>query len=699
MDIEKNAKETILKSLGIDKIDSINSAFNMVIDSIATISMKTNIRDLKELIKTVDFSPLKSMSLLSESLLSSAEKMIQERVTKIDAQRIRSNQIQVQRLLQPSTRKKLAAYFTKQVGLNLMSRIVSEYSKICDYPLSLCDPFLGSGLTLSEILQKNKDLNIGKVWGVEPHPLTALVAYSAILQAVNGDLEKVEVFVGDAFKLVALEKFTQRNLPRSNVILTNPPFTRWEILDKNDRIFLTKLIERLGYSKYVNRKQMNLQVWSLFLMDYILEHNGLLISVLPASTFYTIYGETVKKLLNEKYQIHALIEYKREPSFSIDSGFKELILISTKGNTFKDTAFVTLNQNSGVIERLQTILSGEKPFHKDINWVNTSEIPSPWNNNWLTLFGSSKTKDLLSKIFAEALKKGSVDFWRASLEKKSIVRGVEMYGPDFFFVPNRYWKIAEENVNCVILENSAEKMVLRIGKEFLNLALRRPEFYKSSIIPLVEHFLLSIPPKPFEELPENVVEYIEWGSKGKTAIPAIRSFGKFWYSHVHKQLKTKKPFGRVFLPDKIDPSFRTRAVFSCYSDQPITASKNFYIVTLGNKSLDKAISAWFNCTIFIAYFLISSRKISDRWTRFLEEDYLRMPIIKLDAINRRALEEIVKIFDGLADTNLPSIRSQIGEHHREQLDRAILDALGFEGISCKELHNATEECFTEAEAQ
>jgi len=692
MDIEKNVKEKILKSLRIEKNENIDSAFDIVIDSIAAILKVTNIRYLKELIESVDFPPLKFIESLNEKSLTAIEKRVQDRATEIDAKKIRLNQVQVQRFLQSSTKKKLAAYYTKRVGLNLMSQFVSEYGKIYNYPLTLCDPFLGSGLTLSEIVKQNPDLDITKVWGVEPHPLSALVAYSAILHAVNGNLEKVKVFVGDAFKLVAFEKFTKRNLPKSNVILTNPPFTRWEILDKNDRIFLAKLVDRLGYNKYVRFKQMNLQVWSLFLMDYILEYNGLLISVLPASTFYTIYGETAKKLLNEKYQIHALIEYKKEPSFSIDSGFKELILISTKGNTFKDTAIVSLNQN-GVIERLQTILSGEKPFHKNINWVNTSKIPQPWNNNWLTLFGNSKTKDLLSKIFAKALKKGSIDFWRASLAKKSIVRGVEMYGPDFFFVPNRHWKISEENDNYLILENSTEKMVLRIDKEFLTRAYRRPKFYKSSIKPGVEHFLLSIPPKPFEELPENIVKYIEWGSRGKTAIPAIRSFGKFWYSHVNKQLNTKKPFGRVFLPDKIDPSFRNRAVFSCYSDKPITASKNFYIVSLGNKSLDKAISAWFNSTIFIAYFLVSSRRISDRWTRFLVEDYLRMPIIKLDAISRRDLEEIVKIFNEFADTNLSSIRFQIGEHHREQLDRAILDALRVEGVSCNELHNAIEEYF------
>jgi len=705
MRLDESAKETILQLMKIEEIDNVDSAFSVALDSIAAIAKDTGIHDLKELFEAVNFSILKPLLLLNETLFCSFESALRQRLDEIDVEGIRSNQIRVQRLLQPSARKKLAAYYTKEVGLDMMSAIVSEYTRLHSCQLSICDPFLGSGRTLSETIARNPKLKVSKAWGIEPHPLSALVAYSAILHAVKGDQTKVEVLVGDAFKIVGStlpsvlwEGFQRRDSFSADVILTNPPFTRWEILEKNERSFLMQLVDQLGYGRYVSRRQLNLQILSLFIMDYVLRDHGLLVSVLPASTFYTIYGEAAKRLLNAKYQIHALMEYGTEPSFSIDSGFKELILVATKNKTFKKTAFVTLNRDTKPLEMAQAILRDKRPSHNNVNWVNSSSIPSPWGNNWLTLFGRSKIRDLLSRVFGRAFDKGTIEFWRDSLETKRIVRGVEMYGPDFFFVPNKFWKVVGEKNDFLTLENDKEKTVLEFDRRFLAVAFRKPEFYRKSVTPSVEHYLVAIPPKPLSELPESVRAYVQWGKESGTANPAIHSFGEVWYSHVYRQLKTKKPFGRVFLPDKIDPSFKNRGVFSFYSDQPITASKNFYIVTLGHASLDKAVCAWFNCTVFLAYFLVSSRKIADGWTRFLEDDYLRMPIPKVDSMSKEHLEELVRAFDSFSESDLPSVRSQIGEYHRGQLDAAVLNALGVENAFSRELWSAVLEHFKTAES-
>jgi hypothetical protein len=109
--------------------------------------------------------------------------------------------------------------------------------------------------------------------------------------------------------------------------------------------------------------------------------------------------------------------------------------------------------------------------------------------------------------------------------------------------------------------------------------------------------------------------------------------------------------------------------------------------------LDKAICAWFNCTIFLTYFLVSGRKISDRWSRFLEEDYLRMPIPNVDKISQVQLEEVNKAFDLFAESDLPILRSQIATHPREQLDSAILNALGVENEFLEDLYDAVIEHF------
>ncbi|WP_156769845.1 hypothetical protein [Caldivirga maquilingensis] len=41
----------------------------------------------------------------------------------------------------------------------------------------------------------------------------------------------------------------------------------------------------------------------------------------------------------------------------------------------------------------------------------------------------------------------------------------------------------------------------------------------------------------------------------------MNAHGKYWYSHVYRQVMIKRPFGRVFILDKVDLLFRNR-VFS-----------------------------------------------------------------------------------------------------------------------------------------
>jgi hypothetical protein len=696
---DKELATHVVMALQIKDIRDLSEAFETVIISLATILKSTGIRDLPTLIRLTNFAPIRSLILLSEKEFSLIECLVEEKMNILTTQDIFENQIRVARLIDPIQRKRLAAYYTKPVGLKLMTCMVSRYAETWGRPLILADPFLGSGLTLSETVRELPKSNISKIWGIEPHVLSALVAYASIVHSLKGDYEKVSVVVGDAFEIVygklsPLLRFAeplQEILPKADVILTNPPFTRWEILDEDYRIFLMKLIDKTGYGKYVKRRQQNLQLISLFLMDYLLKDDGLLMSVLPASTFYTLYGEAAKDMLKDKYWVHTIVDFSSEPSFSIDSGFKELILIASKTKKDFETAFLTIeDDNVGQLEELSNILKGIKPTNSRINWVNISKIPYPWDLNWLTLFGQNPLRELISKVFAQAAEKGMLTAWADAFTEKQIVRGIEMYGPDFFLIPNKYWRIVGENAEGVVIENYTG-MKLRISREFIIPALRKPELYADSIIPKVEHYFLSIPPKNETELPSDVTKYIEWGQISSTAKPALRVFGQYWYSHVNKQIIVKKPFGRVFLPDKIDPSFSKRGVFACYTDQPLTASKNFYIATFNDKLKDKALALWFNSSLFIAYFIVASRKISERWTRFLEEDYLRMPVINVNLLDKYALQEFANGLDKMAERKLEPIAFQLSEDFRLEMDKTLFEIIGIEdSTTLRELYSLLE---------
>jgi len=689
-----------LNVLGVADIADSRAAFEVISTSIATLVKATNFQDLKALLKNIDFIPLKSLESLSEKDLSSLQELVMLKMETLTSQDIFESQIKVARLINPVRRKRLAAYYTKPIGLKLMRNMVLRYAEMYGHPLILSDPFLGSGLTLSETLNGLSPTQISEVWGIEPHPLSALTAYAAIVSSLKGEYRKVKITVGDSFQIVheeslnpkSLEGQRQETISRADIILTNPPFTRWEILDADTRMFLTRLIHDIGYDKYVERKQQNLQQISLFIMDYFLKRDGLLVSVLPSSTFYTLYGEAAKALLRDKYWVHGVVDFSLEPSFSIDSGFKEVILIARKRKPAGETAFLTIGrENTEQLEALSNILKGTKLIDPQINWMDISNIPYPWDMNWLTLSGRNPLRELLAEMFSQATKKGTISTWLNFVNKKRIVRGVEMYGPDFFFIPNKYWKIVREDAESVTVEDYSAKMKLTINKEFTVPALRKPELYIDSIIPAVQHYFLSIPPKPESELPWGIAEYIRWGRLHSTAKPAVKRDEQYWYSHVNKQINVKKPFGRVFLPDKMDPSFCKRGIFTCYSDEPLTASKNFYIATFSDKLKDKALSLWFNSSLFIAYFLVASRKISERWTRFLEEDYLRMPVINVDLLDELALQRLERSFDKMTAMKLPSIQHQLGKDYRVEMDETLFEITGIlDSIKVHELHSMLE---------
>jgi len=216
---------------------------------------------------------------------------------------------------------------------------------------------------------------------------------------------------------------------------------------------------------------------------------------------------------------------------------------------------------------------------------------------------------------------------------------------------------------------------LNLEKKFLVKTLRKPSFYSNVIEAEVDTYMLSIPPQELKDLPSDLQTYIEWGRNSKTARPAINAYGKYWYSHVYKQMKAKKPFGQIFIPDKVDLNFKNRGVFANYTKVKTAASKNFYIVKDKDEKTTKLLIAWFNSTIFISILLLLGRKISETWTRFLENDYLELPVINVHAINTDALSTVIKAIDKMLSKELPPLMKQLDKPYRYDLDLAIAKAI------------------------
>ena len=511
---------------------------------------------------------------------------------------IDKRQYEVQKLV---NRKETSSYYTDEDGMKVVAIMLEKLNLKGDF--SLMDPFMGAGITLSSI---NRFIKPKKVIGIEVNKEPYELAKS-ILSAIYDD---VEVACGDAFKFGWNYK--------ADLVISNPPFTRWHRLKNRDEIL--KTVVSKGYGKYISRKDIGLHVLSIFLIDHILNEGGYAILVLPASTFYTSQASGVKRFLKEFYDILYLVENVNKPSFSSGSGYKELIVVLRKRGSKEKQNRASMSHFEAKDQAKALPISENRLQHTNnteiyqydetlnrLGSVNISEIKGFLDRNWLGLFRYDEAKKL-SQFLEEGLKQGILRF----LKKDEIIRGIEMYGPEFFFIPNKHWKIVKESETAITISNG--KDTIEIPKKYLIKCLRKPEYYSKRIyIDDPKFYVLSI-----EDTPQGDLEkYIAWGLEQN--VPAL-SFGEEWYKHIWKQIKTKKPYGHIFLSDKID--LERHKILANYSSKPMCASKDFFIIKTNNP----LIAMWYNSEVIRDSLKIFGRKISDSWTELLVEDYLQIPV-------------------------------------------------------------------------
>ena len=187
--------------------------------------------------------------------------------------------------------------------------------------------------------------------------------------------------------------------------------------------------------------------------------------------------------------------------------------------------------------------------------------------------------------------------------------------------------------------------------------LRRPGAYRSPVVEDPGSYALSV---PRGERPEGGLrEYVNWGVASGAASPAVKAFGGEWLSHVWRQLRSKSPFGSVFVRDKLDLS--RDEVVAYYSPRPVCATKDFHVIRRGGQLL----ATWYNSSAFRAVLAAFGRDISGPWTRLVEGDLLAIPVPSAKAEDDpAALMALLRVVEGAARpralNSLPPARAARG---------------------------------------
>ncbi|MFX1536209.1 MAG: Eco57I restriction-modification methylase domain-containing protein [Promethearchaeota archaeon] len=603
----------------------------------------------------------------------------------------------VQNTLPHALRKSLAANFTSTTTAKFLATLA-----ISDQRKRIIDPFAGSGRLLTSLIEELNRNNLNNVICLELGELLDLAAILAVLRLLYKlqDLEikpNLKFHLGDAFSKLAppliLKENKSDHYEKSDLVIMNPPFTRYLRMSEK---YLKQVKHVCQKYKTFFSQQMGLHVFAIFLADAILNSGGRIAAVLPAPTFYSRYSDGLRDFLLSKYSIRYIIGTSKEKSFSEGSDLKEILLIADKCRKTEDSSetvtFVTLNEELTLKNYLNIVncIKNEKIDQFDINFKKISYSRLRQNWNWIRFLEHGLLHEIAEQLQANPLVQSG------KYLNLRIVRGFEMYGPEFFFLPNRDWIITQEDETQLTAKHLEKNLLCKFSKEILLPALRKPGLYTKKITPNVEHYVLRVKNEQKINVPS---EYIK-ERKNHWQV-AKRRFGRNWLSHIHHQLESKKPFGYLFTVDKF--GITTTGTIIHYFDEKITASKNFYLIDCAKNST-KLLAAWMSSTIFILLFLASRREIGGAFGRLQIVDYLEESIfINPEKINQIARINVLKAFDQMRSYKLPSLRDQIRWDPRKTLDLAILEALNFEETASidllQKIYNEVIRVFIEVDAR
>lgn len=495
----------------------------------------------------------------------------------------------------------------------------------------IVDAFAGSGRLILTAMQQLHELQDVAFVLNDIQPKGMLVALCKIMFQLHHHSAPWDFYLStqNAFTFSIPRKYMKVR----KVALSNPPFTRYNRIQNR-----TVVQERVAGQQQFFRPQMGLHIYSLFLMDTWLQEGDILLQILPAATFHSIYAQGMLQYLLANYAIDAILTKQHGKAFSEKSDVREVILHAVKNqNPRKVAKFGSITERG--------ILKQDIPY---------TQLLTEWN--W-TKFLSNEPHDKVTNVLDRHALLRSGD----ELQLR-ITRGFEMYGPDFFFLPNKYWEIIRKNKKGIIVQHIATETQIQITMDCLRTALRRPGVYES-ITPNITHLVLI--PDEQNQIPKK---YYQLG-KHQSAL-AKRKFGNEWYSHIKRQIFTKGIEGNLFLVDKF--AITSAATLLHYFEQKVTASKNFYMVEGSNTKLQ---AAWMSSILYIYVFLANRREIGGAFGRLQIKDYhISRVFFDVQRLSKMQQDKIITVFDNYRLQNLPTLKQQLLTPARLQYDQLLLEA-------------------------
>ncbi|MEM2588015.1 MAG: N-6 DNA methylase, partial [Candidatus Bathyarchaeia archaeon] len=462
-------------------------------------------------------------------------------------------------LIEPHERHQLGQFYTPPAIAELITKwCIRSPDDI------VLDPAVGSGTFLVKAYSRLKNLKllenpkrsdrvihkeiIGQLYAVDIDSFPAhLTAINLAMRDVREPISEINVIAEDFFKvspeqliLTGYKIKTPRGevrreimIPKVDVVVANPPYTRWvEIPDKTKKAIQEALADVLRKYNLTARVQQGIEpgIYIHFIMhaDKFLKPGGRLGMIISDSWLQTDYGVDFGRYLLENWKVKALIDISARV-FPVPLIGTCIILLEKphSGENLEDNKVVFMYLDipeNGSFDVNGILRALEKPEEAGETFLIRifRQGCIPRDQKWINLIFSSE--EILSKLKGKTIPAGElfeISYGNATylyLASKRIIHGPRNLGANEFFYldEGRVQLYHLEDYVCTALTSS------RYARWF---SFRREDW--EQIREKGSRCYVFICHKPREKLPKNVLDYIKWGEKEcRTTIRGTRGGGK-----------------------------------------------------------------------------------------------------------------------------------------------------------------------------
>jgi len=606
-------------------------------------------------------------------------------------------------LIPMQERHYLGQYYTRADVVDLIENLTIKTADDVIF-----DPACGSGTFLvrayynllnKDKSKKHKEL-LSQIYGTDINQFAAhLSVINLTIRNLTQLTNKVNILVNDFFnlrpRLQVLLPFSGKdirgkersiNIPKFDVIVANPPYTRQEELGEYAKEYKSKLqsvIKEDWDSRYNIGKRASIYSYFIMHAPKFMKPNGRLGFIVSNSWMDADYGKEIQKMLLQNFKIKAIIESNVERWFD-DAGINTSIIIAEQENDIEkrdknDVKFVLLKKKLQEYDDLKKIAN------------EIEEIKEFTENDKLRVFVINQ-KELYNEgiyISENGKKEWLGAKWRRFLRAPSVYFKIMQQKDKFKFLEEqgelKYGIKTGATKFFVLDKRSAKKF--GIEARFLNPILHSTKELKRTILKEsdVKNVLFNSNLDKIEMRGTKALSYINMGEiKGINKITSVKG-RKRWYDA-----------GLQDAPKIIIPIFYGKRHFAVYNKEKIQIENTFFGITPNENVSDIAFAAYLNSSLFaLTKELYGRVNLGEGVLTIYGPDWKNMPVLNLSILTKEQREKLEKIFLKLSKREILPIDKEIDLKDHRDLDDIIFDVFNLSKAERQEIYSTLKQLVKE----